>query len=158
MFPRICCAHEGLLVTFTPTWYLLQQEGFLAQACLCNGLTALRQANLGDSKGRFYSAFFELSIGLERVLKLVLILDHMARQQLQPPDTKTVKNYGHKLSALFNSAKTINTARGITALDDFPDDSLPIVMLHLVFFTAGRLPGSGVSLQRPHRIAQSQSW
>lgn len=117
---------------FTPTWYLLQQEGFLAQSCLCNGLTALRQANLGDGKGRFYSAFFELSIGLERVLKLVLILDHMARQQLQPPDTKTVKNHGHKLSALFDAAKTISTARGITALDDFPDDSLPMVMLHFL--------------------------
>ena len=116
----------------TPTWYLLQQEGFLAQSCLCNGLTALRQANLGDGKGRFYSAFFELSIGLERVLKLVLILDHTARQQLQPPDTKTVKNYGHKLSALFDSAKIISTARGITALDDFPDSSLPMVMLRFL--------------------------
>ena len=34
-----------------------------------HGLTALRRANLGDKKGLFYSAFFELSIGFERVLK-----------------------------------------------------------------------------------------
>ena len=47
---------------FTPTWYLLQQEGFLAQTCLCNGLTALRQANLGDGKGLFYSVFFDRSV------------------------------------------------------------------------------------------------
>lgn len=66
------------------------------------------------------------------MLKLVLILDHMARQQLQLPDTKTVKNYGHKLSALFDAAKTISTARGITSLDDLPDDSLPMVMLRFL--------------------------
>lgn len=114
---------------FTPTWYLLEQEGLLAQACLCNGLTALRRANLGDKKGLFYSAFFELSIGFERVLKLVLILDHMARNQLVPPDSKTVEDYGHKLRALFDAAKAICATRSVTALDGFQADSLPIVIL-----------------------------
>ena len=38
-------------MAFSPTWFLLEQEGLLAQACLCNGLTALRRANLGDKKG-----------------------------------------------------------------------------------------------------------
>jgi hypothetical protein len=77
----------------------------------------------------FYSAFFELSIGFERVLKLVLILDHMARNQLVPPDSKTVEDYGHKLRALFDAAKAICTARNVTALDGFQADSLPIVIL-----------------------------
>ena len=36
---------------FSPTWYLLEQEGLLAQACLCNGLTALRRANLAEQEG-----------------------------------------------------------------------------------------------------------
>ena len=83
-------------MVFSATWFLLEQEGLLAQACLCNGLTALRRANLGDKKGLFYSAFFELSIGFERTLKLILILDHMARNQLDPPDSKTVEDYGHR--------------------------------------------------------------
>ena len=39
------------MATFSATWFLLEQEGLLAQACLCNGLTALRRANLGDKKG-----------------------------------------------------------------------------------------------------------
>lgn len=63
-------------MAFSATWFLLEQEGLLAQACLCNGLTALRRANLGDKKGLFYSAFFELSIGFERVLKSGLALAH----------------------------------------------------------------------------------
>jgi hypothetical protein len=33
---------------FSATWFLLEQEGLLAQACLCNGLTALRRANRGE--------------------------------------------------------------------------------------------------------------
>lgn len=111
------------------SWYLLEQEGLLAQACLCNGLTALRRANLGDKKGLFYSAFFELSIGFERVLKLVLILDHMALNQLVPPDSKTVEDYGHKHRALFDAAKAVCAARSMTALDGFQADSLPILIL-----------------------------
>lgn len=116
-------------MAFSPTWFLLEQEGLLAQACLCNGLTALRRANLGDTKGLFYSAFFELSIGFERVLKLVLILDHMAQSQLVPPDSKTVEDYGHKLRSLFDATKTICATHGITALDAFQPSSLPIVIL-----------------------------
>lgn len=116
-------------MAFSPTWFLLEQEGLLAQACLCNGLTALRRANLGDKKGLFYSAFFELSIGFERVLKLILILDHMARNQLVPPDSKTVEDYGHKLRSLFNTAKGVCAAHGVTALDAFQPNSLPIAIL-----------------------------
>ena len=116
-------------MAFSATWFLLEQEGLLAQACLCNGLTALRRANLGDKKGLFYSAFFELSIGFERVLKLVLILDHMARHQLVPPDSKTVEDYGHKLRSLFDAAKAVCATRGVTALDAFQPNSLPIVIL-----------------------------
>ncbi len=116
-------------MAFSPMWFLLEQEGLLAQACLCNGLTALRRANLGDKKGLFYSAFFELSIGFERVLKLVLILDHMARNQLVPPDSKAVEDYGHKLRALFDAAKSVCATRGISALDDFRAESLSIEIL-----------------------------
>lgn len=116
-------------MAFSATWFLLQQEGLLAQACLCNGLTALRRANLGDKKGLFYSAFFELSIGFERTMKLVLILDHMARNHLTPPDSKTVEGYGHKLIPLFDAMKTVCTTRAVNALQGFQADSLPMEIL-----------------------------
>lgn len=116
-------------MAFSATGFLLEQEGLLAQACLCNGLTALRRANLGDKKGLFYSAFFELSIGFERMLKLVLILDHMALNKLVPPDSKAVEGYGHKLRSLFDATKTVCAVRGVTALDAFQDNSLPIIIL-----------------------------
>jgi len=114
---------------FSEIGFLLQQEGFLAQACLCNGLTALRNANLGGKKGLFYSAFFELSIGFERTMKLILILDHMGRNNLTPPDSKTIESYGHKLIALFDATKTVCATHGLNSLHDFHDNSLPIKIL-----------------------------
>jgi hypothetical protein len=54
-------------MAFSATWFLLEQEGLLARACLCNGLTALRRANLGDKKGWFYSAFLNYRSHHERM-------------------------------------------------------------------------------------------
>ena len=116
-------------MTFTKTWFLLEQEGLLAQACLCHGLTALRQANLGDKKGLFYSAFFELSTGLERTMKLILILDHMAQNQLSPPDDKFIRCYGHRLGKLWNATKSVGARRGLTVLEGFQADSLGMITL-----------------------------
>lgn len=117
------------MTAFSPTWFLLEQEGLLAQSCLCNGLTALRRTNLGDKKGLFYSAFFELSIGFERVLKLILILDHMARNKLIPPGSKTVEAYGHKLRTLFDAAKSFCTTHDAAALDAFQASRVRCVYL-----------------------------
>jgi hypothetical protein len=116
-------------MTFSTTWFLLEQEGLLAQACLCNGLSALRRANLGDKKGLFYSAFFELSIGLERMLKLILILDHMALNKLAPPPSKNIEDFRHDLVRLFDATKNICAARQIASLDEFQPNSLSIVIL-----------------------------
>jgi hypothetical protein len=116
-------------LSFSPTWFLLQQEGFLSQACLCNGLTALANANIGDKKGLYYSAFFELSIGLERMMKLIIILDHMAQNELAPPNSQTIEQYQHKLNALFKATYDICSARGLTSLQPFDGDSLPRVLL-----------------------------
>lgn len=114
---------------FSEIGFLLEQEGLLARACLCNGLTALRNANLGDKKGLFYSAFFELSIGFERTMKLILILEHMAKNNLTPPDSKTIKSYGHKLISLFDATKTVCAKNGLNSLHGFQADSLPIKIL-----------------------------
>ena len=111
------------------TWFLLEQEGYLARSCLCNGLSALRKANLGNKKGFFYSAFFELSIGFERTMKLILIIDHMAKNKLVPPDHKTVENYKHDLLKLFGATKDICIARNLTTLDSFDAGSLSYILL-----------------------------
>ena len=117
---------------FSATWFPLEQEGYLAHACLCNGLTALRRANLGEQKGLFYSAFFELSIGFERMLKLILILDHMDCNDRLLPNSKTIKEFGHKLLCLFDHTKAVAAKRDLVFLDQFEKGSLPIEILEFL--------------------------
>lgn len=88
-----------LKMNISDTYPLFLQEGHLIQSCLCSGLTSLRRATRQD-KGGYYSAFFQLSIGLERLLKVTLVLNHMAENKLETPSFKTVKNFGHDLSQL----------------------------------------------------------
>jgi len=95
--------------SFPDSFVLLQQEGFLIHSSITLGLTALRNAHVGD-KGPYYTAFFQLAIGLERIMKAVLILDHMAENDLRPPTTAVLKRHGHKLIALFESMRSMGTS------------------------------------------------
>lgn len=117
---------------FSPMWRLLEQEGYLAQSCLCTGLTALRAANLGDQKGLFYSAFFELSIGLERMMKLIVILDHLAEHMIEAPPAKTIEAYGHKLLVLWRDVQRIATKLEEADLDSLAANALLMDMLQFL--------------------------
>ena len=99
---------------FAPSFVLLQQEGDRFSSCRTTGLTALRGA-YGD-KGGYYTAFFQLSIGLERLLKTVIIIDHMLHNSLNPPSEGTLRGYGHKLRDLYSKAQRIAVARQVGPL------------------------------------------
>jgi hypothetical protein len=47
----------------------------------------MRNANIHDI-GQYYIAFFQLSIGIERLTKVIVIVDHAARHDLQFPESK----------------------------------------------------------------------
>ncbi|MEB0005155.1 hypothetical protein QN412_19320 [Pseudomonas sp. RTB3] len=100
----------------------LQQEAHVIRSCLTIGLTELRNADLNE-KGRYYTAFFQLAIGIERLAKLALILDHMAQNNLKAPGQKVVKDYGHDLLTLVSKVEDVVRARGYTVSSDFPNDS-----------------------------------
>ena len=90
---------------------LLQQEGFLTRSSLLAGFNSLRKANVDDiNKGFFYSAFFELSIGLERLMKLVIVIDYMSKNNLAPMTDEELKNkYGHRIESLYIACKKLST-------------------------------------------------
>lgn len=81
-------------------------EASLASSSIRGGLTAVNKCDIND-KGTFYNAFFQLSIGLERVFKLVYILHHMIDHNLKKPDFKDLKNLGHDISSLQKKATEI---------------------------------------------------
>ena len=103
---------------FTKTYQLLEQEGFVIRSCLCAGLTDLRKANLAD-KGGCYTAFFQLAIGIERMAKLALILDHMAQNNLEAPGENAMRRYGHDLKVLYENVRQFAHARGYEPRDRF---------------------------------------
>jgi hypothetical protein len=45
--------------------------------------------------------FFNLAIALERMMKLAIVLDHMAENNLAAPSTKDLKAFGHNLMSLY---------------------------------------------------------
>ena len=100
-----------------PVFSLLQQEGYLTRSCLYIGLSAIKRANI-ETKGDFYVAFFQLSIGLERLMKLTLILDYMATHNLQLPNNKWIRGYSHNLSELVKSVQSIEKRISLDRLID----------------------------------------
>ncbi len=93
-----------------PSFLLLQQEGYLISSCLTSGLTELRGSHV-HNKGAYYSSLFNLSIGIERLLKSIVIIDHMIKNQLAAPTTKQLKSYGHNIKELYGAAASIATER-----------------------------------------------
>lgn len=113
---------------------LFQQEGFLARSSLLAGFNALRKANVDDTnKGLFYSAFFELSIGFERLMKLVLVIDHMARNDLCPMTDQELKNkYGHKIESLYKSCVELNERLGKSSDDFYAEGTFEWDIIHFL--------------------------
>ena len=78
---------------------LLMKETGLAATSIEQGLTALRKANFGNKK-LYYQSFFLLSIGIERILKLTIIVNHLVQKDKLPQNSE-LKSYGHNLEELF---------------------------------------------------------
>lgn len=79
---------------------LVDRECLLIGNSFASGLTSLRKANL-HTKGFFYQAFFQLSIGLERLCKLTLILDKLLNSG-KSTTIKELKSYGHNINDLID--------------------------------------------------------
>lgn len=73
------------------------------------GLTQLRKYDF-VKPGFFYSSMFMITIGLERLMKLIVIYDHRIRNNGAFPSNSQLKHeYGHKIHDLFKSAIKINS-------------------------------------------------
>jgi len=118
-------------MTVQPSYLLLQQEGFLIQSCLTLGLSHLRSANVSE-KGNFYSASFQLSIGLERLMKAILIIDHMIKNNMSAPTIKEMKKKGHKLAVLFDAVGELQIHSGPNPVSSFPRTGTAFEILTLL--------------------------
>jgi hypothetical protein len=123
----------------SPKFLALSREAGLAAESVAAGLTTIRKAHYG-SGGIYTTAFFQLTIGIERVLKLILVVDFMLDNNGQFPDDKYVRSKGHDLSALIDSAKSVANRRNLVLRFSYPDDPITAAVVEVLteFATATR--------------------
>lgn len=86
---------------------LLLKEAGLITSCIEQGLTSLRKASF-QNKASYYQAFFLLTIGIERLLKIIIITKYRIDGD-ELPSNKDLKDYGHNIGKLFQ--KVVNEQR-----------------------------------------------
>ena len=101
-----------------PEWHSIRREAALVRHLIGSGVTSLGKANYADKKGEYYTAFFGLSIGLERLAKLILVANHAILNNGQMPTEQVVRRFGHKLVSLLNTAGNISAKHSLNL--DYP--------------------------------------
>ncbi|WP_419939306.1 hypothetical protein [Candidatus Palauibacter sp.] len=112
-----------------PEWHSIGRETKLVRHLLGVGATSLGRAGYGDNMGEYYIAFFGLSVGLERLAKLVLVVDHAISNDGTMPSDNMVKEYGHKLVRLFDAAAEIETRHDVRLKYDRPTDPISVKII-----------------------------
>lgn len=116
---------KGRTDPFTlPEWHALRREASLVSQLIGSGATALGRASYADGFGEYYTAFFGLSIGIERLAKLILIADHATDHNGALPDAKAGKAYGHKIKELVEKADQIATKHCLSLQYGKPNDPI----------------------------------
>jgi hypothetical protein len=95
---------------FAPEWHALRREAELAAELLATGVTILGRANYAQ-KGLYNQAFFALSVGFERLAKLVLVADHAIENNGAWLTDQALKSIGHDISALLDACEPIAAKR-----------------------------------------------
>ena len=72
-----------------------------------SGVTALGRASFADKFGEYYTAFFGLSVGLERLCKLALVADHAISHNGRMPEESVVRRFRHKLVDLTDAVDAV---------------------------------------------------
>ncbi len=103
---------------FKPEFYLFSQECNVAKGALLGGLTAFSNVDL-DQPGSLYSAFFQTSIGLERLMKVTVVIDHKIKHDLASPTNEQLKRIGHDLLALYDKCATLAVEQSLDSAQWF---------------------------------------
>lgn len=107
-----------------PEWKALHREASLVSQIIGSGATALGRASYGSGFGEYYTAFFGLSIGIERLAKLILVADFAMDNAGALPGQTVVRKYGHKLKALIDDVDQIAKKRAIVVPYRAPTDPI----------------------------------
>ncbi|WP_156364188.1 hypothetical protein [Sphingomonas sp. Leaf198] len=107
-----------------PDWQALHREASLVSQLIGSGATALGRASYGSGFGEYYTAFFGLSIGIERLAKLILISNFAMNNNGALPSQAVVKKFGHNISGLIEKADEIAKSRSIVVKHIGPSEPI----------------------------------
>lgn len=113
-----------------PEWQALHREASLVSQIIGSGATALGRASYGSGFGEYYTAFFGLSIGIERLAKLILVADYALDNGGALPSQSVVRKYGHKLKDIIAKVDHIATKRSISVPYLLPADPICAAVVH----------------------------
>jgi hypothetical protein len=94
---------------------LLLQEAGLSSTSIGQGMTMLRKA-WWQNEWNFYQAFFLLSIGIERLLKIIVILRFKSDNNSFPSDN-LLKKLGHDIKKLIVTVESYNINEEVTTCE-----------------------------------------
>jgi hypothetical protein len=141
------------------TFTLLQNEGYLMQGCFKSSLRSVLKAPSGEP-GPFYSAFFNYAIGLERLLKVLLMLDHW-HDERKFLDNAQLKKFGgksgHNVAMLHASVLPLFPKYHVERNDEWELDSINNDLLNFLadfangsrYFNLDQLAGSSNHAENP---------
>ena len=95
-----------------PEWTALHRESQLIRHLLGSGVTSGR-ANYADKAGEYYTAFFALSVGLERLAKLILVADFSISNSGQFPVQSAIRTFGHEIHRLLTAVDKVAKDRSV---------------------------------------------
>lgn len=88
-----------------PHFRALLREGGLSAGLVGRGATSLGSASVGNT-AIYTQAFFDLSIGLERLCKLIIVLDKLIKANAFPSDAE-MRTLGHDLESLLQEVRRV---------------------------------------------------
>lgn len=93
-------------MTLSAEWRALQREAQLAAEQIAAGVTVIGRANHAQT-GLYSQAFFGLSVGLERLGKLIIITDHAINNSGGFPTNSDLRRIGHDLLKILPRCEAI---------------------------------------------------
>lgn len=100
-------------MNYSTDFRLMAQEGHLASNALLSGFEAINRMDY-DKPGTIYSALFQLVTGFERIMKIVVILNHKTQHELRNPTEAQMREFGHSIDKLNAHCKDIDRQRGFS--------------------------------------------
>jgi hypothetical protein len=110
-------------MSFSPQYYAFGREAELAADQIGLGVTALGKAGYGTS-GLYSRAFFGLSIGLERLAKLIIIADYAIDHDGKFPSDAELRTIGHDIGSLLDKCVAISTKRDLAEENPRPNTEI----------------------------------